>query len=156
MANTYPQIYVQIVFAVSGRANLIKSEWKEELYKYIAGIIKNHKQKLISIGGVADHIHLLLGIEPNIKLSDLVREIKANSSRFINERRFLRGKFSRQEGFGAFSYSRSQIDAVVHYIQNIQNQENHHDRQSFKDKYLNLLQKFEVKFDGNYLFDFLE
>ncbi len=93
MANTYSQIYVQIVFAVSGRANLIKSEWKEELYKYVAGIIKNYKQKLISIGGVADHIHLLLGIEPNIKLSDLVREIRANSSRFINEKRFLRENF---------------------------------------------------------------
>lgn len=153
MANTYSQIYVQVVFAVSGRANLIKPEWREELYKYIAGIVKNNKQKLIAVGGVADHIHLLLGIEPNIKLSDLVRDIKANSSRFINEKRFLRGKFSWQTGFGAFSYSRSQIGAVVKYIQN---QERHHAGQSFKDEYLKLLEKFEVEFNENYLFDFVE
>ena len=153
MANTYSQIYVQVVFAVSGRANLIKSEWKEELYKYIAGIVRNNKQKLIAVGGVADHIHLLLGIEPNIKLSDLVRDIKANSSRLINEKRFVRGKFSWQEGFGAFSYSRSQIDAVIGYIQN---QEIHHAKQTFRDEYSKLLQKFAVEFNEKYLFDFIE
>jgi REP element-mobilizing transposase RayT len=94
MANTYSQIYVQIVFAVQGRDNLIKSEWRDELYKYITGIVKNHEQKLIVIGGISNHIHILLGIKPNVALSDLVREIKANSSRFINERKFLRGKFT--------------------------------------------------------------
>ncbi|MDQ3180507.1 MAG: IS200/IS605 family transposase [Acidobacteriota bacterium] len=153
MANTYSQIYIQIVFAVHGRENLIEFQWREELYKYIAGIIKNHNQKLIAIGGVADHIHILLGIEPNIALSDLVRDIKANSSRFINEKKFVRGKFSWQEGFGAFSYSRSQIDAVVKYIQN---QENHHAEKSFKEEYKDFLQKFEVEFNERYLFEFLD
>ncbi|MGI8638585.1 MAG: IS200/IS605 family transposase [Pyrinomonadaceae bacterium] len=153
MANTYSQIYIQIVFAVHERENLIKSEWKEELYKYIAGIIKNHKQKLIAIGGVADHIHILIGIEPNIALSDLVRDIKANSSRFINEKKFVRGKFYWQEGFGAFSYSRSQIDVVIKYIQN---QEKHHATKSFKEEYKEFLQKFEVEFNEKYLFEFLD
>lgn len=105
MANTYSQIYIQVVFAVHGRESLIAEEWKEELYKYIAGIVRNHEQKLIAIGGVADHIHILLGIKPSIALSDLVKEIKANSSRFVNERRFTKRKFYWQEGFGAFSYS---------------------------------------------------
>ncbi len=153
MANTCSQVYIQIVFAVHGRENLIKSEWKEELYKYVAGIVKNHDQKLLAIGGVADHVHILLGIAPNVKLSDLVREIKSNSSRFINEKKFVRGKFYWQEGFGAFSYSRSQIDAVVKYIRN---QEKHHAKKSFKDEYCEFLQKFEVEYDAKYLFEFLD
>ncbi|CAN5333936.1 IS200/IS605 family transposase [soil metagenome] len=153
MANTYSQIYIQIVFAVHGRENLIKSEWKEELYKYIAGIIKNRKQKLLAIGGTADHIHILVGIEPNIALSDLVRDIKSNSSRFINERKFVRGKFYWQEGFGAFSYSRSQIDVVIKYIQN---QEKHHAKKSFKEEYKDFLQRFAVEYDEKYLFEFLD
>ena len=153
MANTYSQIYIQIVFAVRGRESLIKPEWKEELYKYIAGIVKNQNQKLIAIGGIADHIHILLGIAPNIALSDLVREIKANSSRFVNEKKFVRGKFHWQEGFGAFSYSRSQIDAVVKYIQN---QEIHHTQKSFKEEYKDFLQRFEVEYNEKYLFEFLD
>lgn len=153
MANTYSQIYVQIVFAVHGRENLIKPEWKEELYKYIAGIVKNHDQKPLAVGGVADHIHILLGIEPSIKLSDLVRDIKSNSSRFINEKKFVRGKFYWQEGFGAFSYSRSQIDAVVKYIQN---QEKHHAKKSFKEEYEDFLRRFDVEYNEKYLFEFLD
>src|ERR1041384_3467817 len=102
MANTYSQIYLQIVFAVRGRENLIQPEWKNELFKYITGIIKNNKQKLLAINGVSDHVHLLIGFEPNIRPSDLIRDIKANSSRFINEKRLVRGKFYWQEGFGAF------------------------------------------------------
>lgn len=113
MANTYSQIYIQIVFAVQGRQNLIKPDWKDELYKYITGIVKNNKQKLLAINGVSDHIHILLNIKPNISLSDLVRDIKANSSRLINEKKFVKGKFSWQEGFGAFSYSVSQLDEVI-------------------------------------------
>ena len=142
-----------IVFAVHGRENLIKSEWKEELYKYIAGIVKNHDQKMLAIGGVADHIHILLGIAPNVKLFDLVRDVKSNSSRFINEKKFVRGKFYWQEGFGAFSYPRSQIDAVVKYIQN---QEKHHASKSFKEEYEDFLQRFEVKYNEKYLFEFLD
>src|SRR3954451_23323311 len=113
MANTFSQIYIQVVFAVQGRQNLISSEWKEELYKYITGIVTNHGQKLIAIGGVADHIHILIGFKPNFEISKLVQEIKANSSRFINKKQFVRGRFSWQEGFGAFSYSRSQLDTVI-------------------------------------------
>ncbi len=153
MANTYSQIYVQVVFAVHGRDNLIKSEWRDELYKYITGIVKNHEQKLIVIGGISNHIHILLGIKPNIALSDLVREIKANSSRFINERKFVRGKFYWQEGFGAFSYSHSQLDAVIRYIEN---QETHHAEKSFKDEYKGFLRNFRVEHDEKYLFEWLE
>lgn len=151
MANTYSQIYIQVVFAVAGRENLIQPEWKDEPYKYIAGIVKNHGQKLIVIGGVADHVHILLGIKPNIALSDLVREIKANSSRFINEKRLTKRKFNWQEGFGAFSYSISQLDNVIRYIQN---QETHHAAKSFRDEYTDFLRRFKVDYDERYLFEF--
>lgn len=153
MANTYSQIYIQIVFAVEGRQNLIGREWKDELYKYITGIVKNENQKLLAIGGVSDHIHILLNIKPSIALSDLVRDIKSNSSRFVNEKRFVRGKFSWQEGFGAFSYSISQLDDVIRYIQN---QEDHHRETSFKDEYLKYLKRFEIEFDENYVFEWID
>ena len=152
MANTYSQIYIQIVFAVAGRENLIKAAWRDELYKYITGIVRNHGQKLIVIGGVENHVHILLGIKPNIALSDLVREIKANSSRFINERKFIRGKFSWQEGFGAFSYSHSHLGNIIRYVEN---QEIHHRKTNFKEEYLTFLQKYEIDFDEKYLFDFM-
>jgi putative transposase len=132
---------------------LIKAEWKEELFKYIAGILNNQRIKLIAIGGVEDHIHILFGMSPNIALSDLVRDLKTASSKFINEKKFVRGKFYWQEGFGAFSYSRSQIDAVAKYVLN---QEQHHAGKSFKDEYIALLNRFEVKFDERYLFDWFE
>ena len=153
MANTYSQIYIQIVFAVQGRGSLIGREWKDELYKYITGVVKNNKQKLLAINGVSNHIHILLNIKPNIALSDLVRDIKANSSRFVNEKRFVRGKFSWQEGFGAFSYSISQLDDVIQYIQN---QEEHHKETSFKDEYLKYLKRFEIEFDDNYVFEWID
>jgi putative transposase len=123
MANTYSQIYIQVVFAVYGRENLIKPEWKDEIYKYISGIVKNKKQKLLAINGVSDHVHILLGIKPNCELSHLIQEIKSNSSGFINEKKFIKGKFHWQEGFGAFSYGYSQLDTVIGYIQR---QEGHH------------------------------
>jgi REP element-mobilizing transposase RayT len=153
MANTYSQIYIQVVFAVQGRYSLIGREWKDELYKYITGIVKNNNQKLLAINGVSNHIHILLNIKPNIALSDLVRDIKANSSRFVNEKGFVRGKFSWQEGFGAFSYSISQLDDVIQYIQN---QEEHHKETSFKDEYLKYLKRFEIEFDENYVFEWIE
>lgn len=153
MANTYSQIHIHTVFAVEGRASLIRSDWKEELFKYIGGIFRNQNQKLLAIGGVEDHIHLLFGIRPNLAISDLVRDIKSNSSSFINEKRFVRGKFRWQEGFGAFSYSRSQIDVVAKYILN---QEKHHARRSFKDEYVAMLDKFEVEYEARYLFDWIE
>lgn len=153
MANTYSQIYIQVVFAVQGRVSLIEREWKDELYKYITGIVKNHNQKLLAIGGVANHVHILLNIKPNIALSDLVRDIKANSSRFVNEKRLVKGKFSWQEGFGAFSYSISQLDDVIRYIQN---QEDDHRETSFKDEYLKYLKRFDIEFDENYIFEWID
>ena len=153
MANTYSQIYIQAIFAVFGRQNLIKPDWKEEVYKYITGIVTNHDQKLIAINGVSDHVHILFGLKPSMSVSDLLKEIKSNSSRFINEKRFVRGKFRWQEGFGAFSYSRSQIDLVVRYIEN---QEKHHEKTSFKEEYLNFLENFEVDYDEKYLFNWIE
>ncbi len=123
MPNTYTQLYIQIVFAVKGRQSLISKNNREELHKFITGIIKNREQKLLSIFCMPDHIHLLVSIKPSVSISDLVRDIKAGSSKFINEQNWIKGKFSWQEGFGAFSYSRSQIDNVANYILN---QEKHH------------------------------
>jgi len=153
MPNTYSQIYIQVVFAVQGRDSLIHPNWREKLFKYIAGIIRNKGQKLIAIGGVSDHIHLLLGIKPNVAISDLIRDIKSNSTSFINEKRYVRGKFYWQEGFGAFSYSRAQIDEVAKYVLN---QGKHHTETSFKDEYLRMLKDFEVEYDEKYLFKWVD
>lgn len=153
MANTYTQIYIHIVFAVKGRYNLIKKEHKEELHKYMAGIIRNKKQKLIAVNSMPNHVHIFIGMKPSIALSDLVRDIKNNSSNFINDKRWVRGRFSWQEGFGAFSYGHSHIDSVVKYIQN---QEKHHARKTFKEEYLNLLEKFNVDYKEKYLFDWID
>ncbi len=141
MANTFTQVYVHVIFAVKGRQNLLQRSWKEELHKYITGIIRNKKQKLIRMNSVSDHMHLLIGLRPDIALSDLVRDIKANSSRFINERRWIRGRFNWQEGFGAFSCSQSQLDRVIRYIER---QEEHHRKKSFREEYLSFLEKFRV------------
>ena len=144
MANTYSQIYIQIVFAVQGRQNLITKNHQEELHKYITGIVQKREQKMLTVYCNPDHTHLLVGLKPNITISDLVRDIKAGSSNFINENRWVKGKFNWQEGYGAFSYSRSQIDRVAKYILN---QEEHHRKKSFKDEYLELLEKFEIEYD---------
>lgn len=149
MANTYSQIYIQVVFAVQNRNALIDFSWEDELYKYITGIIQNKEQKLISINGMPDHIHILIGMRPTCNLSDLVREIKKSSNTFINEKQLSKFSFKWQEGFGAFSYSHSQLSNVVSYIQN---QKQHHQKVSFKEEYLEFLEKFEVEFDGDYLF----
>ena len=153
MANTYTQIYLQIVFSVKGRQNLIQKSWKDELYKYICGIVNGKEQKVYAIGGVSDHIHILISIKPDIGISNLVRDIKANSSKWINEKRFVKGKFQWQEGFGAFSYSHSQLDVVIAYINN---QEQHHHNKTFKEEYIELLQKFNVEYDDKYLFEWIE
>jgi putative transposase len=153
MANTYSQIYIQVVFAVQGRQSLIQPPYKEEIHKYISGIIRNKKQKLITINGMPDHLHMLIGLKPDLALSDLVRDVKSDSSVFINEKKWFRGKFSWQQGFGAFSYGHSQLDSVVRYIQN---QEHHHRRRSFKQEYLGLLRKFCIEFKEPYLFEWIE
>jgi len=153
MANTFSQIYIQSVFAVSNRQSLIKPEFKEELYKYITGIVRNHGQKLISINGMPDHLHILIGLRPAMALADLIQEIKADSTHFVNKRRLVHGRFSWQEGYGAFSYGHSQLDTIIRYIQN---QEKHHQRRSFKDEYLSLLRKFDIAFEDKYVFAFVE
>jgi REP element-mobilizing transposase RayT len=153
MANTYTQIYIQVVFAVQGRQCLIQPDHKEEIYKYITGIVTNQGQKMLQVNGVADHVHLLIGMKPSIALSDLVRDIKAGSSKFINENRWIKGRFNWQEGFGAFSYGHSQLDKVIKYIRD---QERHHQQNSFKNEYLALLRKFDIAFEDKYIFDFVE
>lgn len=153
MPGTFSQIYIQIVFAVKGRQNLIGKEWKDELHKYISGIITNKGQKSIIVNGVADHVHIFVGLKPATAISDLVRDIKNNSSNFINDKKFVKGKFSWQEGYGAFSYAHSQIENVYQYIAN---QEEHHKKKSFKEEYLDFLQKFEIEYNEKYLFDWVE
>jgi len=153
MANTYTQIYIQVVFAVQGRQNLIRPERKEELHKYITGIITRHDQKLLAIHAMPDHIHILIGLRPSMALSDLVGEIKTGSTNHINKNRWVAGKFSWQEGFGAFSYGHSQLDDVIPYIQN---QEAHHKRRGFQEEYQEFLTRFNVPFDERYLFEPIE
>ena len=149
MANTYTQIYIQVVFAVEGRQILIHSEWKEELHKYITGIVTARGQKLLAIHCMPDHAHLLIGQKPNIALSDLVGNIKTGSTNFINRKRWIAGRFNWQEGFGAFSYSHSHLTPVIRYIQN---QVQHHARRTFREEYLSLLDKFEVPHEERYIF----
>ena len=146
-------MYIHIVFAVAGRQNLIREAHREEIHKYIAGIIQNKGQKLIAINGMADHVHILIGMKPNVALSDLVRDIKAYSSRFINGKNWVMGRFNWQEGFGAFSYSYSQLHTVANYIED---QEKHHSRKTFKDEYLEILRKFDVEYDTKYVFSWIE
>lgn len=149
MANTYTQIYVQVVFAVEGRQNLIARERKEELQKYMSGTISRQGQKLLAIHCMPDHVHILIGVEPSIALSDLVGDIKTGSTNHINEQKWVAGRFNWQTGFGAFSYSRSQLDEVIRYIEN---QEQHHAKKSFHDEYVEFLQKFNVPYDKRYVF----
>jgi len=153
MAGTYSQIYIQVVFAVKGRENLMRKEWRTEVHKYISGIIKAKEQKPIIVNGVGDRIHCFIGLKPSMALSDLVRDIKNNSSKFINEQGWVKGKFSWQEGYGAFSYAHSQIEQVYQYILN---QEQHHSKRSFKEEYLDFLAKFEINHKTEYLFDWVE
>lgn len=153
MPNTYTQVYIQIVFAVKGRENLIAKNNREELHKYITGIVTNRDQKLLAVFCMPDHTHLLLSIKPTIAISDLVRDIKAGSSNFVNGQKWIKGKFNWQEGFGAFSYSKSQIDNVVRYILN---QEAHHKRTTFKEEYLDFLKFFEIDYNEKYLFEWDE
>jgi putative transposase len=152
MAGTFSQIYIQIVFAVKGRENLISKNWHEELNKYIAGIIRAKEQKPIIVNGMPDHIHAFVGLRPSMAISDLVRDIKNNSSNFINDKKFVKGKFSWQEGYGSFSYSHKDIETVYNYILN---QEEHHKRKTFKEEYLEFLKEFEVTFDERYLFEWI-
>lgn len=151
--STYSQIYIQIVFAVKNRQALINVSWEEELYKYITGIIQNKGQKMLAVNGMPDHIHILIGMKPSCCLSDLVREIKKSSNSFIKEKEFLKYKFEWQEGFGAFSYSHSSLDNVIGYINN---QKEHHRKRNFKEEYIDFLEKFNIEFKNEYLFEWFD
>ena len=149
MPNTYTQLYIHIVFSVKGRQTLIPKEHKAELHGYIMGIVKNKKQTIIQLNSMPDHVHILVGITPDTAISDLVRDIKAHSSKFINKKRWVVGRFEWQEGFGAFSYAQSQLGDVVNYIKN---QERHHIRKTFREEYLEILKRFNVNYDERYVF----
>jgi putative transposase len=153
MANTYSQIYIQIVFAVQGRGCFIKEPFREELQKYITGIVTNKKQKLYAIYCMPDHVHLLVSMKPDLSVSDMVRDIKSNSSSFIKNKKWVNTFFSWQEGFGAFSYSKSQSHDVVNYILN---QPQHHRKITFKEEYLEFLKKYEIEYNEKYLFEFYD
>lgn len=152
MADSYSKIYIQVIFAVEGRQNLLKEQWRTEVFKYIASIIKGKGHKPIIVNGVEDHVHCFIGLKPFMALSDLVRDIKNNSTNFINRRHFVQNKFNWQNGYGAFSYGHSQIDSVYRYILN---QKEHHRKRSFREEYLEFLKKFEIEFNEEYLFKWI-
>lgn len=153
MAGTFSQVYIQIVFAVKGRENLLLTKWREDLFKYICGIISNQGHKPIIVNGASDHIHVFVGLKPSKSVSDLVRDIKNNSSNYINKNHMVHRRFSWQNGYGAFSYSHSHIQRVYNYILN---QEQHHQKTLFRDEYLEFLKKFDIEFYEKYLFDWVE
>lgn len=153
MPNTFSQIYLQFVFAVKHREALIAKEHKEELHKYITGLVSNRNAKMLAVHCMPDHTHLFVGFKPVMSISDFIKEIKVESNEFINGKKWVKGKFSWQEGYGVFSYSHSHISSVINYIHN---QEAHHQKNSFKKEYLKFLEKFEIPFDEKYLFNFID
>ncbi|AHW59567.1 REP element-mobilizing transposase RayT [Draconibacterium orientale] len=153
MADTYSQIYIQVIFAVQNRTALIQPHWEEELNKYITGIVQNKGQKMLAINGTSNHIHFLIGMKPTCCLSDLVREIKKSSDSFIKEKQFSKFQFRWQQGFGAFSYGQSQLNDIIRYIEN---QKEHHRKKSFQEEYLAFLNAFDIEFKNEYLFEWLE
>lgn len=152
-AGTFSQIYIQVVFAVKGRQSLISIDWEDDLYRYITGIVQNKGQKMLAINGMPDHIHFLIGMKPNCCLSDLVREVKKSSNAWVNDGKRCKFKFEWQQGYGAFSYGRSRLDNVIRYIME---QKEHHGKRTFREEYVEFLQKFEIPYDSSYLFEFLE
>jgi putative transposase len=153
MAGTFSQIYIQVVFAVKDRANLIAPAWETSLYEYMAGIIRAKGQKPIIINGMPNHVHVFMGLRPVMAIADMVRDIKNNSFRYINERGFLKQRFCWQEGYGCFSYSHSHIQRVYNYILH---QKAHHEKRTFKAEYLEMLERFKVEYDERYLFEWNE
>jgi putative transposase len=153
MSNTYSQIHIQCVFAVKYRDAVISKTWKERLHKYIIGIVNNNGHRMLAINSMPDHLHLFFGMRPNQSLSELMQLVKGDSSEWINKEKLVPGKFRWQDGYGAFSYSKSHTDAVVKYILD---QEEHHKKVSFREEYVDMLKKFEVEYDERYLFKELE
>ena len=153
MANTYSQISIHAVFAVKLRENVIGREWRDDLHKYISGILKNEGTKALAVGGWLDHVQAFFGLPPSKSISDVIRVVKANSSKWINEQKLVPGKFQWQEGYGAFSYARSQRDTVINYIMK---QEEHHKLKTFREEYVGMLNNFEVSYEEKYLFEFYD
>lgn len=148
---SYTQLYIQVVFSPKGKQSLLKKEFRPELFRFIGGVLSNMKHTPIIINGVEDHIHIFFGLNPNVSISDTIRDIKRASSLLINEKNWLSNKFSWQEGYGAFSYSKSHIENVKKYIAN---QEEHHKKKSFREEYIEFLEKYEVEYDKRFLFEF--
>jgi putative transposase len=153
MAYSYSQVSIHAVFAVQGRENIISKQWRDDLHRYISGIITGEGLTSFAIGGWKDHVHIFFGMPPERSISDILKIVKSKSTLWINEKKYVRGKFSWQAGFGAFSYSKSQRDDVIKYIIN---QEEHHKRKSFQEEYLSILNQFDVKFDDRFIFEFYE
>jgi REP element-mobilizing transposase RayT len=149
MANTFTQIHIQTVFTVQNKDCVIRNTWKEELFRYITGIIQNNGHKMLAINAMPDHVHVFFGMRPTQSLSDLMRDMKADSSTWINEKKFIRAKFSWQEGYGGFSYSKSHVDNVINYIKN---QQEHHKKVTFIEEYFDFLKKFDIPYDERYVF----
>lgn len=153
MANTYSQINIHCVFAVKGRENIITNTFRNDLHKYMYGILKNDNVFPLAIGGWKDHVHVFFELKPDLKISDLMRMLKATSSKWINDNKLVLGKFQWQEGYGAFSYSRSQRDNVIDYILK---QEEHHSKKTFREEYMDMLKKFAVEYKEEYVFEFYD
>ncbi len=153
MANTYSQIYIHLVFAVKYRQAVLAKSWRQELYQYIIGVVEQRNHKVCAIGGVEDHIHILVSMSPEQSISELVRDVKRSSALWIIEKNFVSARFAWQKGFGAFSYAKSQLHTVADYVQN---QEAHHTKQTFHDEYLRFLELFGIDYDKRYVFKPLE
>ena len=153
MPNTFSQIYLQFVFAVKHRQYLIPKEHKEELQKYFTGLVKNRHAKMLAVNCMPDHTHLFVGFKPSVLISDFVKEIKVESNEFINAKKWTKGKFNWQEGYGVFSYSHSHVEGVIKYIAN---QESRHKKVTFKEEYHEFLKKFDILFEEKYLFEFFD
>jgi len=153
MANTYTQLNMHVVFSVKGRENFLLNTFRDDLFKYISGILNKLEQYPLAVNGYKDHVHLFFEIQPTKSLSEIIRVVKSNSSKWINEENFIRGKFSWQEGYGGFSYSRSQRNNVIQYIIK---QEEHHNKRTFREEYLELLKLFEIDFNDQFIFEFYE
>jgi REP element-mobilizing transposase RayT len=153
MPNTYTQIHLQFVFAVKYRQALIDKEWKDRLHQYITGIIQNNEHKMLQINSMPDHIHIFIGMRPHQSISALIQNVKTESSKWINEQKLCTKQFRWQEGFGAFSYSKSHVGNVIRYIKN---QEQHHSKKTFLEEYKEFLDAFEIEWDERYIFKELE
>ena len=149
MPNTYTQIHIQFIFAVKYRKALIATSWKDELHKYITGIIQNRTHKMLQVNTMPDHLHMFIGFRPDEKMSQLIQVVKSESTKWINDNNLTHQKFAWQDSFGAFSYSKSDVPAVIRYIQN---QEQHHKKQTFLEEYIAFLKAFEIQFDERYIF----